>query len=178
MSKNLILSLDPSKNATGYVIYNLDKMSIVETGVFDARTSKTFKRKTEKHQEECRNFSKFLEEIFLKYGFHTIVSEYPHGTQSANASRSLSMVNSVISTFADFFGCELITYLERDAKKNHFGRIKVKKLETIKAMNETFSDFVPPTKNGKPIKYKQEAISDALLILKTYLDNANIHISS
>lgn len=169
MKKNLLLSLDPSKTCTGYVVYDPDENKIVDSGTYAIEPEK-HKRKTDQYVEEAGLYTNFLLDLFLKWGFNYIITEYPHGSQSATASRALSMVNSIISAFSHLILFKApITYLESDAKIGYFDRSQVSKEETREAMHKEYPDYKPAKRGSKVVKYKDEAISDALLILHNHL---------
>lgn len=170
MKKNLLLSLDPSKTCTGYVVYDPDENEILESGIFKVEPE-DHKRKTDQYVEEADLYTHFLLDVFLKWGFNHIVTEYPHGSQSATASRALSMVNSIISAFSHLILYKKpITYLESDAKQGYFGKRDVSKEETREAMHKEYPDYKPALRGGDVVKYKDEAICDALLILHNHLN--------
>ena len=178
MSK--IIALDPSKNCTGFVLYDLETQEIVETGTFDAgENKKDYKRRTDQKQKESQNFGNHLMDLFMEYGFSLIVTEYPHGSKSSVASWALSMVNSCIMTFSlCILGKKPVCYLESDAKVGFFNRRKVSKEQTRKAMHKLYPEYKPALWNKKVVKYKDEAICDALLILTKYLNDADISIQA
>lgn len=178
MRKNLVLSLDPSKSCTGYVLWDLEENTIVDTGTFQIETQGKFRLKTEKYAEETNLYAQFFRDLFEKWQFGVIVTEYPHGSQSATASRALAMVNAVILTFSQLvLDTPAITYLETHTKRAYFGRGDVSKDEVREAMKKEFPDYEPPTRGHKVTRYRDEAICDALLVLHKFLnDHADLHL--
>lgn len=181
MSERMILALDPSKTATGWIVYDNDKDRVVGNGCYCAtmekEKKKEFSRKTEINKIEQYGYVDFLTRLKIKFGIDKIVAELPHGSQSASASWSLSMVNSTISTFGLLvLGESVKTYLESDTKKANFGRSKnVSKQQIMDLMIPKYEPkgFKPHTYAGKVTKTKNEDMADALLVLTTYLnDNA------
>jgi hypothetical protein len=172
MKKPSLLCLDPSKTCTGYVIYDLETEKIVTYGTFKIEAKDEHKRKTDQYADETQVYADFFLNLFMDYGFDLIVTEYPHGSQSAKASWALSMVNATILTFSHLIlSTPAITYLESDAKRSYFDKNSVSKDEVRQAMAKEFPTYEPALYHGKVVKYKDEAVSDALLILNTHLKN-------
>lgn len=176
MNERMLLALDPSKTATGWVIYDSEKDRVIGTGCFKASMEKDkkkeFSRKTEIYKREQLSFVEFLTKLKVRYGIEKVITEYPHGSQSATASWALSMVNSTIQTFTQLvLGVPAVTYLESDCKRANFDTNKVSKEETMEAMMEKYcpKGYKPHTHHGRITKTQNEDICDALLVLNTYL---------
>lgn len=69
------LILDPSKSATGWVIYEAGGV-IVDSGCFTIKRDNS-KKATQRHQDEMRKYTFFLKELIEKYDIEEIISEQP-----------------------------------------------------------------------------------------------------
>ncbi|MFP8488761.1 hypothetical protein ACKGJO_06625 [Gracilimonas sp. Q87] len=174
-----ILILDPSKSATGWVVYDDIEETIIAYGTFKCeiskRQKKELKKTTERNAVEMYLYSRFLEDVCDRYQIEKVVSEQPHGSQSAKASWALSMVVSIITAFSVYkLGQAPTFYLESTCKKSFFDVRFVDKIQTREAMNEMWRSegYKPETHHGKVVGYKDEAVSDALLVLTHHLHHA------
>lgn len=150
---------DPSLTGWGIVI--LDKHdNILETEV--VRTKKENKaRRIRKGDDDIRRvqvINNTLLTLNAKWEVKLILSELPHGSQSAPSARMVGTVQGIVQMLSDSTGIPVEWYSEGDAKKYLFGRISASKKETIRAISRIYK--VPWT----GVEYKDEAIADALAI--------------
>lgn len=153
-----ILTNDPSLTAWGWAVIR-DKKIIDMDCIKTAPEQK--KRRIRKGDDNTRRVSEIVQKLLLiidAYKVNYILSELPHGSQNANAAVMIGMTVGIIQTMADCKDLPVEWYSEMDAKKCLLGKRSATKQETIDAINKQYS--VPWFK----IKYKDEAVADALAI--------------
>jgi Holliday junction resolvasome RuvABC endonuclease subunit len=99
-----------------------------------------------------------LKKLVEGYGVNYITAELPHGSQNASAARMIGMVAGVLQTISDWTDIGIDWYSEGDAKKAVLGKISATKKEMVQAMDATYTNWLTG------VKYKDEAIADALAI--------------
>ena len=153
-----ILCLDPSLRAFGYAI--LQDNEVVTCGCIKTDTGYK-KLRIRKGDDRMRRVSEInfkLKELFARHKIAFIVSELPHGSQSAVAAIALGLVSGAVQSMADFLNIGLEWFSEGDAKMNALGKRSASKGEMINRMSKLYE--VPWTDT----KYKDEAIADSLAI--------------
>ena len=177
----VVLALDPSLTGFGWAVIKQNK--IIDTGCI--KTIPEFKkRKIYKATDRMRRvhiINRILKRAIEKHNINYIVTELPHGSQSAIAAISLGMVSSMPQTIADFLGFKIEHYSEGESKKALLGKRSAEKIETIYAIDKLFD--VPITKGIKKdkkdkvialwsgIAYKDEAVADAISVYYAALKN-------
>ena len=160
-----MLALDPSLTGFGWAVIKQNK--ILDTGC--VKTMPEFKkRKIHKATDRMRRvhiINRILKRTIEKYNVNYIVTELPHGSQSAIAAISLGMVSSMPQTIADFLGFKIEHYSEGESKKALLGKRSAEKIETIDAVDKLFDV------KWTGIKYKDEAVADALSVYYAALKN-------
>jgi Holliday junction resolvasome RuvABC endonuclease subunit len=166
-SPKTVLALDPSKSATGWVVIRDEKVIGYECFKFVHSVPKTAGT-IARHDEFYDAYVPFLMGLVRTYWVNEIVAEFPHGSQSANASSALSMVRSIIAAVGRLMDVPVYFYLESQAKKHYYGTSKgIEKQKTIDEMSAKFADYGYEKMN---IKFRDEAVSDALLVACKHLD--------
>ena len=163
-----VLCLDPSLTAFGFVV--VCKKNVLTSGCIKTKpTDKKLRiRKGDDRMRRISEINQILKEVIEKYKISYIVSELPHGSQSAIAAVSLGLVSGAVQAMADFLDIGLEWYSEQDAKRCALGKNSAAKKEMIDRMKMVYKVAWPKT------KYKQEAIADALAI--HYVANKNSHV--
>ena len=162
-----ILALDPALVNTGVVVFRDSQVIHTET----IKMSSEFDgvAKWMGMQEE---YAQRLNYILLTYTPDAVASEYPHGSQSANAVKSLATVSGVISGLCTAHGIPCSFYMEYDVKRVLFGRSKdvTKKqmMDRVLGIFERFS-YIPKIKGKPPTVNSFQHIADALGVLAIYL---------
>jgi len=153
-----ILACDPSFTAWGYAV--LRNKDILEHGCIKTKTEGK-KRRIRKSDETSQRISELvnrLKDVIEMHGVNYIVSEAPHGSQSAVAAVMMGAVVGLLQSMAICLDIPIEWYSEGDAKKAVLGKISASKEEMIKAINKRYD--VEWTKVG----YRNEAVADALAI--------------
>ncbi|MFW6173424.1 MAG: hypothetical protein ACOC5T_06740 [Elusimicrobiota bacterium] len=154
-----ILANDPSTRGWGWVVISTDG-KVLDAGCIKTEAENK-KRRIRKGDDDIRRVSEInsvLQDVFYKYDIIYIVSELPHGSQSASSMKMVGWVSTQMQTIADWLNIGIEWYSEGDAKKQLFGKSSATKEETIQAIDELYS--MPWTKT----KYINEAIADAMAI--------------
>jgi len=155
---NKILACDPSLTAFGWAV--MEGQEIVECGCI--KTNPLAKKQNiRKGDDRCRRITEIntvLLGLMDKYQIKYILSEQPHGSQSAVAAIMVGIVLGIIQTIADAKGIGVEWYSEGDCKDNLLGRRSASKVEGIAAVKRIFRYRL------RGIKYFDEAVCDALAV--------------
>jgi Holliday junction resolvasome RuvABC endonuclease subunit len=156
----IVMTNDPSMTGWGWAI--LDKSVVLESGCIKTEPEDK-KRRIRKADDRIRRISlinKELIKVIKEHKPYALLSELPHGSQSANAAVMIGMVAGVMQAISDCFGIPVEWYSEGDAKKSVHGRVgNVTKLDTIVKMKEVYG-----VSWATGTLYKDEAVADALAI--------------
>jgi len=161
----VILTNDPSLTAWGWAIVQPNG-KILDVGCIKTEP-RANKLRIRKGDDTCRRVHELNTEllrVIRKYNVDYILSELPHGSQTAAAAVMIGIVSGIAQTISDVLGIPIEWYSEGDAKKELLGKNAATKKEIIDAIYITFPN-VPWTF----IKYKDEAIADALAIFNVAL---------
>ena len=154
-----ILANDPSFTGWGWVVVNM-KGNVVDVGCIKTE-SESKKRRIRKGDDTVRRIGEIneqLSKVISENNVQIILSELPHGSQSASAAVMIGAVAGIMQTMADCKGLPIDWYGESDAKKHLLNKRSATKEETIKAISKIYN--IPWT----GVKYKDEAIADAMAI--------------
>ena len=105
-----------------------------------------------------KRINRILKAVIKKYQVNYIVSELPHGSQSAAAATSLGLISGAVQSMSDFLDIPIEWYSEGDSKKALLGKLTATKEETIIAVSKLYD-----VKWAK-VKYKDEAVADAISV--------------
>jgi len=155
---------------------------MVNTGVVVFDNSRIIHTETIKLSSEYDGVDKWMDlqtqcsrEIYRLVDVHNpsvVVSEYPHGFQSATAARSLSTVSGVISGVCAARQIPVNFYTEYEVKRVLFGHskgiTKEQMMHRVLGIYEQFS-YIPLVKGKPPKASSFQHISDALGVLAVYL---------
>ena len=163
-----VLAFDPSITAFGWVV--MKGKEVVDCGCI--KTAPTDKRnRIRKGDDRTRRVTEIntvLMQVIDKYDICYIVSELPHGSQSAIAATMLGIVTGMVQTIADIYELGLEWYSEADSKRNALGKQSAEKKEMINKMKTLYHV------DWTGIKYKDEAIADALGVYDVASKNSAI----
>ena len=166
-----VLTNDPSLTGWGWAILN-HSGRVHQAGCIKTSPEQK-KRRIRKGDDTMRRISEInhvLKKLVEAYDVNYILAELPHGSQNASAARMIGMVAGVLQTISDWKDIGIEWYSEADAKKAALGKISATKQEMIDAMMETYHRSSWHT----GIKYKDEAIADALAIHYVAMDQSSI----
>jgi len=165
----IILTNDPSITAWGYAV--LDTQGIVLTAGCIKTEPFYNKRRIRKGDDTVRRVSEInqrLLRVIRHYKVTYILTELPHGSQNASAAVMIGIVTGVVQTLSDALELGVEWYSEMDAKKCLLGKNSATKREVLNAIVEKYD--VP----WKGIKYKDEAIADALAVHYVAVKQSNV----
>lgn len=190
-----ILTIDPSTKtgvAAVQLTWDIETRSfsspeLFHVGYFDFQDiKKKFERKITATEEKLlfqTSYSdyilKTLDHVFNdnRVGFHgVVISEFPHGSQSAKASQYMFMCTAIItSATIKELHKEPMYYMQDAVKKTAFGTGVVTKDQTINLMVGLWKTFgvdlnARMFESGFKTKASVEAVCDALLVLNMYLN--------
>ena len=164
----VIMVHDPSMTGWGWVVLT-PEATILDCGVIKTEPEAT-KRRIRKGDDTVRRISclnNILIPAIRKHGVNYMISELPHGSQSAVGAKMIGIVAGMVQTYADVLEIPIEWYSEGDAKKALLGKLSATKLETINAIKKLYT--VP----WSGIKYKDEAIADAMAIFHAALQQSS-----
>ena len=167
--RNMILTNDPSLTAWGYAVINSD--GIVRDAGCIKTSSESKARRIRKGDDRVRRISEINHILLLKirdWGVGYILSELPHGSQTASAAVMIGITAGIAQTLADSFKLGIEWYSEGDAKKHLLNKRSATKQEVINAISEHYD--IPWT----GVKYKDEAIADAMAIYHVAQDQSSM----
>ena len=165
--EQVIMCHDPSLTAWGWALVNPKKNHmLVDKGVIKTEPEAK-KRKIRMGDDRVRRVNEIvtaLDEIFKQNWIIHMVSELPHGSQSSSAAIMQGIVIGLLQTFCRSRGIGVEWFMEGDAKKAMGLSKGASKRDMIKAVCDKFG-----THHIQGVKYKDEAVSDALAIYYTAL---------
>lgn len=154
-----ILANDPSICAWGFAVLD-GQGKILEVGCIKTESGgkKLRVRKGDDTVRRVREINTRLLDVINRHQISYILSELPHGSQSASAAVMIGICIGIMQTISDTMGLGLEWYSEGDSKKNLLGKLSAEKRETIDKIASLYK--VPWTKT----KYIDEAVADAISI--------------
>ncbi len=153
-----VLALDPSLTAFGWAVISGRKIITFGCEKTEPAKQKTRIRKGDDRMQRIAKLVSALIDICNRYEIALIVSELPHGSQSAVAATALGLVSGMVQTFADVKEIPLEWFSEADSKLSLLGKRSATKEETITKVNAHFDV------KWTGVKYKDEAVADAISI--------------
>jgi Holliday junction resolvasome RuvABC endonuclease subunit len=169
-----VLCLDPSITAFGWAVMRQNEL--IDSGCIKTEPSKAVLH-IRKGDDRCRRINDICYVLNKKIKEHSIcyvVSEQPHGSQSASAAIMIGITLGLIVAICNTIEIGVEWYSEGESKKNLLGKASATKLETLLAIDKLYK--VPKTKgiarNRKGevialwsgISYIDEAVADALSV--------------
>ena len=158
--KHTILSCDPSLTAWGWIVLDTEGNVIDQGCIKTAPSSK--KLNIRKGDDRCRRvceINQILLRIIKKHNVAFILSEQPHGSQSAVAAVMIGICLGIVQTLADALDIGVEWFSEGDCKKCLLGKRSAGKDETIQAIKKLYPG-VPFTGT----KYIDEAVADTMAV--------------
>lgn len=155
-----IMVNDPSITAWGWIIVN-KVGGIVEAGAIKTAPSSK-KLNTRKGDDRVRRVTEInvaLLALVKKYNVSLLISELPHGSQSAVAAVMIGMVSGMMQTIGDCLNIPVEWYSEGDAKMATCGKRSVEKDEMVEVIKSLYQG-VP----WKGTKWQDQAIADSIAV--------------
>lgn len=155
-----VLACDPSMTAWGWAVISMPGFRVMAAGCIKT-AAESKQRKIRKGDDRVRRISEMNREllgIIEKYKISYMVSEQPHGSQSAVAAVMIGNVTGMLQTLSDCLKIPLEWYSEGDAKNNLLKKRSAAKLEVKNAIAGKYT--VPWTGVG----FRDEAIADSLAV--------------
>ena len=157
-----ILTNDPSLTAWGYAVLTVGNGIVLVDEVSCIKTSPDYKklriRKGDDRVRRAEELTRQLKEVCIRYDVDWILSELPHGSQSAVAAVMIGLTTGIVVGLSEGLGISVEWFSDTDAKKAVLQRRSVSKAEMIQAITSLYD--VPWT----AIQYKDEAIADAMAV--------------
>lgn len=155
-----ILALDPSITAFGWCLFSLDGKPKEAGCIKTAPSPKKLKvRKGDDRVRRIKEINTKLLQIIKGNNVALIVTEQPHGSQSAVSALMIGIVLGVIQTLSDCKSIPVEWYSEGDCKKFVVGKRVASKDEIKTTVSKIYTD-IPFTGTG----YIDEAIADSVAV--------------
>lgn len=159
-----VLTNDPSMVAWGWAILNIDGV-VVDCGAIKTTPSpkKLNVRKGDDRIRRIKELNLELMRIMDKYQPSLILSEQPHGSQSASAALMIGITAGVMQTISDTYHTPIEWYMESEAKKAVSGKRSVGKDEMVVIIQGRYAASFQQNW-WKQTKWENQAIADALAV--------------
>ncbi len=155
----IVMTNDPSITGWGYAVLD-NQANILDCGCI--KTEKETKKRRIRAGDDLIRRIALINDVLLsvmaKNKVNHLLSELPHGSQSAAAAKMIGAVAAIGQTIAMTTNTSIEWYSEGDAKKAILGRVSATKEAIIQRIDELYD--VPWTGT----KYIDEAIADSLAI--------------
>lgn len=166
-----VLTNDPSITAWGWAVVEFVNGNpvILDSGCIKT-SSEAKKKRIRKSDDRVRRFEEValeLQRIHDRFDIDWVVSELPHGSQSASAAVMIGATAGILSTFATCYSLPIEWYSEGDSKKHLLNKRSASKEETINCIIKEYGDSWV-----NDVKYKDEAVADALSIFHIAKDTS------
>lgn len=155
-----ILANDPSMTAWGWAVLTSFGV-VVDCGAIKTLPShkKLGIRKGDDRARRITEINQELLTIIEKYKIKLIVSEQPHGSQSAVAAVMIGITAGIVQTIGNCLDIAVEWYSEGDAKKAISGKRSVDKDEMVILARDKYKDVA-----WRNVKWVDQAIADALAV--------------
>ena len=154
----IILSCDPSFTAWGFVVMQDRRVRLAGCIKTEPSAKKLRIRKGDDRVRRASEIIHVLMQVIKENEVVFIVSELPHGSQNASAAVMIGLVIGILQTLSMTLDIPVEWYSEDDGKKAVTGRKGPSKQDIIDAVDKIYGV------NWQNIKYKDEAVADALAI--------------
>ncbi len=154
-----IMANDPSIQAWGWVVVSSTGI-VVDAGCIKTSPSNK-KLRTRKGDDRVRRITEINTELIRvieEYEVSLLISELPHGSQSAVAAIMIGISTGVMQTIGDSLGIPVEWFSEGDAKKAISGKRSVEKDEMVWIVKNKYR--VP----WCDVKWKDQGIADSMAV--------------
>jgi len=155
-----ILTNDPSITAWGWAVLSLQGTVLAHGAIQTKPTDK--KLRIRKGDDRVRRVSLIVNKLLIlidTYDVKFIVSELPHGSQSASAAVMIGVVTGIMQTIGDCLGIPVEWFSEADAKVATFGRTGMTKDDMVKKISTLY-----PGVEVRGVKWIDQAVADSLAV--------------
>jgi Holliday junction resolvasome RuvABC endonuclease subunit len=155
-----VISFDPSLTAWGWVVIDGINHHIVDRGCIktEPQHKKLRTRVGDDRVRRINELNQQLLKIIRGWNVKYILSEQPHGSQSAVSAIMVGITLGIGQTLSDTLNIGIEWYSEGDAKKALSNKKTLSKQQTIEEIKKLYD--VP----WSGIKYKDEAVADAIAV--------------
>jgi Holliday junction resolvasome RuvABC endonuclease subunit len=162
------LCLDPSFTAFGWAV--LRGNEVIDSGCIITKPmdKKLRIRVGDDRVRRVKEINNILKSIIQKHYVCFILSELPHGSQSAPAASALGMVTAQVQTISDMLDIGIEWYSENDSKKAVLGKSSATKSEMVDKIDKLYEV------DWQGVKYIDEAVADAIAVHYTAKQNSSI----
>lgn len=157
---NYILTNDPSMTAWGWAVVT-PQGKVVDSGAIKTQPShkKLGIRKGDDRARRITEINSELLEVIEKWKIKLILSEQPHGSQSAVAAVMIGITAGIVQTMGDCLDIAVEWFSEAEAKKAISGKRSVGKDEMVVIAKTKFSNV-----NWRNTKWIDQAVADSLAV--------------
>jgi len=154
-----VLTNDPSMTAWGWAVVT-PSGKVIEVGAIktEPTNKKLHIRKGDDRVRRLGEISNQLLEVIKKHKIAYILSELPHGSQSAVAAVMVGAVTGLLQAVSVCLDIGIEWYSEGDSKKSISGRRSVGKDEMVALIDQFYE--IP----WKGIKWHDQAVADAMAV--------------
>ena len=165
-----ILTNDPSLTGWGWAVLD-EHGKVFESGCIktEPQSKKQRIRVGDDRTRRVTEINTVLLTMIRKWGVNYILSELPHGSQSAVSAIMIGITTGITQTIADAFNIPIEWYSEQDSKKLVLNKKSATKDEMLEIIKQLYPD-VQWSKAG----YINQAIADALAIHYCASKNSSI----
>lgn len=159
--KKYVLTNDPSMTAWGWAVVRPSDNVVIDCGAIKTEPQSKALR-TRKGDDRVRRVQEInfqLINIIKRYHIALIVSELPHGSQSAVAAIMIGITTGVLQAIGDCLEVPVEWFSEGDAKVAVSGHRSVPKDDMVQIMEGFFPDCP-----FKKTKWENQAIADSLAV--------------
>ena len=164
-----ILTNDPSITAWGWAVVtahgDIRKVGCIKT---EPKHKKLRIRKGDDSIRRINEITSVLLGVIKKNNVKFILSELPHGSQSAVVADAFGIVKGIIQTIGNCLDIPVEWFSEEDAKKSVAGRRSIAKDKMVKIIGKLYN--VP----WKGTKGNDQGVADALAVFHVAQQQSNL----
>lgn len=155
-----VLSFDPSLTAWGWVVMDGEDHRVLACGCIktEPQHKKLRTRVGDDRVRRINELNRQLLKIICDWDVQYLLSEQPHGSQSAVSAIMVGITLGIGQTLSDSLNLGIEWYSEGDAKKALSNKKSLSKQQTIEEIGKLYD--VPWTGT----KYRDEAVADAIAV--------------
>lgn len=159
--ERFVLTNDPSVTAWGWAVID-PKTNLIHASGAIKTTPSSKKLRIRKGDDRIRRIQIIntdLIQVIKNYNIRLILSEQPHGSQSAVAALMIGIVLAEMQTIGDCLNIPVEWFSESDAKLAATGSRSIEKDDMVKVAKKLF-----PSMSLTNVKWRDQAVADALAV--------------